>query len=217
MLAGIITNFSQAKLAKSQGADILELRLDLVKKNNLAYTPHLLKKIKKQLKLPVILTIRKKSEGGNYSGPDSGRTELFFRLLPLSDYIDLEITSLNSFKKVISLAKKHNNKLILSYHDFKKTPADSQLQALFDRAANHGPFITKFACFNRNLSDLSRLLVFCKTRSKSAKISVIPMGKYSQPGRVICALLGSYLTYGFVEAPVVSSQLSLKQLKLLLK
>ncbi|MBU0951889.1 MAG: type I 3-dehydroquinate dehydratase [Elusimicrobia bacterium] len=215
-IAGIITNLKEAQTAKFQGADIVEIRLDLFSKNQLKTAPQLFQKIKKQLKLPIILTIRKKSEGGSFSGNEKERSSLFNRFIPLSDFVDLELSSANNLGNIINLTKKFDKKLILSYHNFKKTLKYSQLLSFLKASQAHKPFLTKIAMFVANDNDFLQLLNFCKIHSKLSNIAIIPMGHLSQLGRVICPILGSYLTYGYINTPVVANQLSLKQLKIIL-
>ena len=116
-------------------------------------------------------------------------------------------------RRVTSNAYKFNKKVILSYHNFKKTPKNSQLLKLLKDSLHYDPFLTKLAVFASNDADFLRLLNFCKMHSKSSNTAIIPMGHLSRFGRAICPILGSYLAYGYINTPVVANQLSLKQLK----
>lgn len=216
-LVGIVTSFNEARIAKSYGADLVEIRLDLLEKISLEKASRLFKDIKEHLKLPIILTIRKKSEGGSFKGTDASRLKFFSVFTPLSDYIDIEISSVKSLKGIIYLSKTKKKKLILSYHNFINTPSFSQIDSIIKQASASKPFITKIACFCNTTADFIRLLDLCKNQAKSSNLAIIPMGKFSQIGRILCPMLGSSLAYGYIDASVVSNQLSLKQLKLMLK
>ena len=79
-------------------ADVIELRLDYMKKPDLK---RLL--VKKQ----VIVTVRKKKEGGKLSIPDSKRMELLENAVDLkADYVDVELSTNKSLIKKLMKNKK---------------------------------------------------------------------------------------------------------------
>lgn len=80
---------AQVEAAAAQGADAVELRLDLME--------HLsdddLQRVRQSVPpgLRVILTIRSVAEGGQWDGPDDDRVSRLIRLGPLADEIDVEL------------------------------------------------------------------------------------------------------------------------------
>ena len=124
MLAAVVTarNYSEAinDIKKSRDADLIELRLDYVKKLD----DKKLKNIIRICKKPVIVTVRKKTEGGFFSGNEKERIQILENAIKFNaDYVDIEYPSdKNSIKNLIK--NKKNSKVIVSYHNFKKTPAN---------------------------------------------------------------------------------------------
>lgn len=74
-IVGVITSLNEAEIAKKCGADLVELRVDLLRNYN--YSEILIKNIKKNLKLPIICTIRIKKEGGKFDKPETEQLKLF--------------------------------------------------------------------------------------------------------------------------------------------
>ncbi|MFH2070999.1 MAG: type I 3-dehydroquinate dehydratase [Elusimicrobiota bacterium] len=212
----VIRSYGEVKKIKNSGADVIELRVDLLNKN-IASDPRkivrFIKRIKGSAGLPVITTIRLKNEGGKFSGSEKSRLAIFKKIIPYADYIDIELNS-SIFDAVCGLAK--NKKKIVSYHNFKMTPPGASIKHILERYKKTGLFrsprqcILKIACMVKNKRDLSRLLAFTEKYAKKWRVSVIPMGKCGQPGRIIAPSLGSVLSYFSASKPVAPGQITLK-------
>src|SRR5262244_3658583 len=95
--------------AKKLGADLCELRIDFLKDPDL-------KRILSARPLPVLATVRPKWEGGQYDGSEADRFGLLEdACLYGADYVDVEFRAYKDFPR-------RDAKLIVSYHDFEKTP-----------------------------------------------------------------------------------------------
>src|SRR5260370_21632202 len=82
----------------------------------------------KPLRLPKILTIRDPREGGKESLSESERLNLFRELLPHVDYIDVELRNFSLYSDALAAARTSAKQLIVSVHDFDKTPRVEQMQ-----------------------------------------------------------------------------------------
>ncbi len=202
-----------AQSAGKLGADILELRVDMLDScyRTGEKVSSVIRQLKKEVKLPVILTIRSSNEGGMAKIADGRRLDIFREAISETDLVDIEISSDRINSKVIELAKTRNKKVILSFHNFEKTPALSYLKDQAEKARDMGCDILKIAAMANNMEDVRRLLNFCSIWEKT-KISVMSMGYLSEISRLTGFLFGSCLTYGFIEQPVASGQLSVKDL-----
>ncbi|MCK4401816.1 type I 3-dehydroquinate dehydratase [bacterium] len=202
-----------ARSAQKLGADILELRVDMLDPcyHTGEKVSSVIRQLKKEVKLPVILTIRSSNEGGMARITDSRRLDIFREAISETDLVDIEISSDRINSKVIELAKTRNKKVILSYHNFEKTPALSYLKNQAEKALDMGCDILKIAAMANNIEDVRRLLNFCSVWKKT-KISVMSMGYLSEISRLTGFLFGSCLIYGFIDKPAVSGQLSVKNL-----
>ncbi len=202
-----------ARSAQKLGADILELRVDMLDPcyHTGEKVSSVIRQLKKEVKLPVILTIRSSSEGSMAKIAGSKRLDIFMEAISETDLVDIEISSDRINSKVIELAKTQNKKVILSYHNFEKTPAIPYLKNQAEKACDMGCDILKIAAMASNMEDVRRLLYFC-SKWKKTRISVMSMGCLSEISRLTGFLFGSCLTYGFIDQPVASGQLSVKDL-----
>ena len=113
--------------ARTDGADMIELRIDdicrSIKPSDIK--THI-KKIRSRVKLPLIATIRPEKEQGmkNSCCPaDKERLELFKSIIGLVDMIDIEISSESINREIVEMGHKKHKLVIISYHNFEKTPA----------------------------------------------------------------------------------------------
>ena len=136
---------------------------------------------------------------------------LFREAISETDLVDIEINSDRINSKVIELAKTRNKRVILSFHNFEKTPALPYLKNRAEKACKLGCDILKIAAMANNMEDARRLLNFCSSWKKT-RISVMSMGNLGAVSRLAGFLFGSCLTYGFIDKPVASGQLSVKDL-----
>jgi 3-dehydroquinate dehydratase-1 len=175
--------------------DIVELRLDLIPL--------------RPVDLPSIATIRLASEGGQWTKPDADRLPLFDAALRQCTAADIELRS-PLLDKVSTLAAKHQKALIISYHDFDKTPPLAELRQVLFRAANYGT-VVKIATFTKTEDDLATLRELFKENC-SAALCVLGMGPLGPQTRVEFPKLGSCFTYGYLDAPVAPGQPSAREL-----
>lgn len=211
-----VLNDASVETAQSAGklsADILELRVDMLERcyHTGEKVSSVISQLKKEVKLPVILTIRSSKEGGQAEIIDNKRLDIFRKAISETDLVDIEISSDRINSEVIELAKTQNKKVILSYHDFEKTPTIAYLKNQAEKACELGCDILKIAAMANNMEDVQRLLNFCSNWNKT-KISVMSMGYFGAMSRLAGFLFGSCLTYGFIDQPTVSGQLSVKDL-----
>ncbi len=188
-------------------ADILEIRVDLIKGIDLKWTKKFLKKTEK----PWILTIRKQSQGGNFEGPEALRLKLISEYLALNPtYLDIEYDVDLSFVK--KLKKSYPNlKFIRSFHDFKKTPNNLDE---FISLKYHPLFeVHKFAFRANSMLDTLKLMSYLKKNNRQMAISLVAMGKYGHPLRICGRILKNAICYASANiSNKIASQLSVKEL-----
>ncbi|MBI3318944.1 MAG: type I 3-dehydroquinate dehydratase, partial [Candidatus Omnitrophica bacterium] len=144
--------------------------------------------------LPLIGTIRTKREGGKAKISDSSRIALYQKIAPLVEAIDVEIISGSTLKEVRSIASKNKNVLIISHHNFSRTPNERELKEIAEKAISGGADIIKIATFAQNESDVIRLFEFT-SRYKNEKLVTIAMGAKGSISRLMFPLAGSLMTY----------------------
>ncbi len=190
--------------ASTEG-DLLEWRLDLFKEIDVPT----LALLRQKLSLPVIFTLRKKSQGGSFQGSEEDRLRLIVKLASLSpDYFDLEYDTSPEF--IAQFARDFPSiKRIISYHNFEETPAS--LDSLLPRLCVHRGDLYKIACHACSTNDSLRLLLF----SPPIPLIKICMGDKGHPTRILGKLRGSPWVYAAPseEKKVVEGQLTIEELR----
>jgi len=199
--------------AKREGAGIAELRIDLFSS---AAPAHVLREIRKFHAFPTIATLRSRREGGSWRGGEKERLSLFRAVLPRVDAVDIELSSGTILKEVAGAAHKAKKTVIISFHDFRKTPSAPRLAAVLRQAKSRGADIVKIAAFARSADDVKRLADFTLA-NRSKNLIVIAMGKKGTVSRILFPALGSLVTFAHGGQRTAPGQLSCRALAGLLK
>ena len=206
------TSIERAHIAIKEAdrwADLIELRVDYLRSADLVL---LLGSCQK----PLIVTNRRKEEGGKYRGEERKRLSVLEKAVDLgTDYVDVELAAETSFLKNL-IRNREKTQVILSFHDFRRTPSLRELQKLFSRMTRLGADVIKIVPFagawEDNLTILS-LIPFAKERGQ--KIVAFCMGEKGKISRVISPLLGAAWTYASLDKNRNSApgQLTVQELK----
>jgi len=136
-------------------------------------------------------------------------------------YVDIEINSSDKLKtKIIQRATQNKTKIILSYHDFNKTPKLSFLKNIVLKSFLSGADFVKIACMVHCCADNLRLLNLLDINGKySGRIVVVGMGKIGRVTRVASVLLGSPFNYSFFDGDdsMAPGQLGMRKFKKIIK
>ena len=195
--------------AKELGADILELRIDLISED-----PYKILKDLKELGLPVIITNRMKKEGGAWTGSETRRIQELISLIPYADAVDIELCAPER-DIVVKKAKNTGKKIIISTHDFQNTPDVKTMEDSIRESFDAGADIAKLAVMPHSLDDVLHL--FEVTLHSCGPVCTIAMGDIGKHSRAISPLYGSVMTYGYVDIPVAPGQLRVDELKYMMK
>jgi 3-dehydroquinate dehydratase-1 len=194
--------FSMEKVldVKRAGAAMFEMRIDCYKApidTIVAY----LQKVKSEAALPMIGTVRE----NEWTSKD--RVAIFKAIMPFVDSIDLELgTPISNEVRGFAQGKT----IIVSEHDYNKTPSNDILTDIVKRSIDQGAGIVKLAVMANNRDDVRRLFTF--TQECTTPVVTIAMGPHGTISRVIAPLFGSLFTYGYIEKSVAPGQLSAKKL-----
>ncbi len=194
-------------------ADLIELRVDYLDRVNLAPLLQCREK-------PLIVTHRREEEGGNYKGEETERLAVLKEAIDLEgDYIDVELATERSFLRRL-IKNKGGTQVILSFHDFQRTPSPKELQRLFGQMVRLGADVIKMVSFARfwedNLSILS-MIPFAKRRRQ--KIVAFCMGEKGKLSRIFAPFLGAAWTYASLSRVKTSApgQLTVEEMKAIWK
>lgn len=197
-------------------ADLMEIWLDQIKDLDLP-------KIIKKAHLPLICVNKPTKEKGKFKGTEKKRIKILKQAIDLgASYVDIGIdTDQKLLKQLIKNKKK--TKVIISYHNFNKTPDIKKMFEKAKKAYKLGADIAKIAVYAQKTEDNLKIFELTqKICSRKKKIISMCMGSEGKISRIICPMLGSYLMY----APVEDSKKSadgqitvndLKKIKIILK
>ncbi|MFH0965869.1 MAG: type I 3-dehydroquinate dehydratase, partial [Planctomycetota bacterium] len=165
-------------------ADLVEFRLDLMDDFDL---PGLLAAHRDR----AIITARPARQGGQWPGSERARVSVLRDAIRLgAAYVDVELDSIHEF------AAKGASTLIVSYHDFMRTPDD--LPAILMRMVSVGAHVAKFACLVQDQSDNLKLLSLLER--KPIPVIAVGLGERGLPSRILGAKLGGFLTFASLDS-----------------
>ena len=108
-------------------------------------------------------------------------------------FVDVEIESGTAYREeIVAEARSHGCRVIVSHHDYERTPERPALEACVSACFEAGADIAKIACMVRSDRENARLLALLDT---DRKIVVVGMGEKGKLTRMLAPLLGSPFTY----------------------
>ncbi len=190
--------------AKFDGLDIAELRIDRYESVEPLYV---LDHVTRFAALPTIATIRTKTEGGAWEGPEADRLELFRAVLPHVDGVDIELSAAGILTELVDEAHAIDKVVVISNHNFDETPSLVELEDMANRAKAAGADYVKISTMASAQRDVDTLATFT-LRNAELGVIVIAMGTYGPISRVFFPALGSRMTYAHAGGhPPVPGQL----------
>lgn len=113
-------------------------------------------------------------------------------------FVDVEVEASDEYKKaIVGMARTAGCKMIISYHNFEKTPQKAELEHIIECCFASGADIAKIACRVNSEKDNARLLgLLCESRP----LLVMGMGDIGKISRIVSPFLGSPFTYASLQA-----------------
>ena len=171
--------------------------------------------------VPLIFTCRIDIEGGmgQISRHRDIRLDVITQAMAtgLVDIVDVELCNDVDFIESIRYGADQNGvKLILSSHDFEKTPDESMILERLGRAQDLGADIAKLAAMPNNSQDVLLLLnATLKARTDFLEIPMITisMGKQGLVSRLAGGLFGSDMTFAMGAVESAPGQIPIQELR----
>ncbi|HSD04336.1 MAG TPA: type I 3-dehydroquinate dehydratase [Nitrosopumilaceae archaeon] len=194
-------------------SDYAEIRLDFMEPHKI---PLALNLVRKDLKR-CVCTLRPKSEGGKFSSSEKNRTSILKLIAEYDPYlIDIEYNTIRKNKNLQQYLKKTKTDLLVSWHDFKKTPNSSVLKNMLKKMNKFSKNI-KIVTTARSIGDTAKVLSLYKEISKKNNLIAFAMGDYGRMSRILCTQIGSPYTYVSLGKPIAPGQFSLDEVKSIFK
>ncbi|MGX7197636.1 type I 3-dehydroquinate dehydratase [Enterococcus olivae] len=214
----------EAEKANQTAADIIEWRVDYFENVHVMEDVlDALTVIREALPQKVLLfTFRTKEEGG-----EKAMTLTEYQQLCLSaaasqkiDLIDVELARVEFLGRGFVAALKENKvKIIMSSHDFEKTPDDATLVFRINVMNQFGADIGKLATMPQQLQDVLRIMgIVSKARGfNQLPLAVMAMGDLGKVTRITGEITGSVFTFGSLDQASAPGQIPVAQLKEILE
>ena len=210
-----------AKNIKELGADIIEWRADwyqdVFDKNEMLNT---LERLRGTLgNMPLLFTFRTGKEGGACKIDPEMYVNINRRAIKSGniDMVDIELfTGEAEVFELVQLAKEHGVKIVMSNHDFQKTPPKEEIIARLRKMQEIGADIPKIAVMPQNKKDVLTLLSATEEMvSKYAKCPIVTMSMSGTGviSRLCGEVFGSAMTFGAAGKVSAPGQMEVKDLK----
>lgn len=200
-----LSRILQSSLKRS---DYVEIRFDFMEPNKV---PIALNLIKKHLSR-CVCTLRPRSEGGKFSSNEKNRISILKLIAAYDPYLlDVEYNTMRKNKVLHQYLKKSKTNLLISWHDFTKTPNISFLKSMRKKMTKYSKNI-KIVTTAKSMKDTLGILSLYKFQS-NANLIAFAMGDYGRMSRILCTQLGSPYTYVSLGKPVAPGQFSLDEIK----
>lgn len=214
----------QAKNLKEDSVDVIEWRADwfhgVFRWNEVQEILEELHDILEEI--PLIFTFRTKEEGGEKSIAAKDYKTLLEQVAEsqLVDLIDVELFQGKELVcKVIEYAHRYNVKVIVSNHDFAKTPSKEEMLNRLCQMQEYGGDLLKIAVMPQSKKDVLTLLettVEMQETKATQPLITMSMAKQGVISRLCGEMFGSVMTFGAGENVSAVGQVKIQKLRTIL-
>lgn len=212
---------AQAEDVKQTPVDIVEWRMDWFEKvEDVQAVVDMAKKLRDVFpNTPILATFRSHKEGGERELSKQAYVQLNIEVAKSSfvDAVDVELfTGDEEVASIVNAAHQVGVKVIMSNHDFDKTPAYEEIISRLTAMQEKGADISKIAVMPTNKSDVLELLK--ATNDMCEKYADRPIITMSMAGtgvisRLCGEVFGSCLTFGAAKQASAPGQMGVHDLK----
>ena len=207
-------------IMSSNNADLIEWRIDFFDQvedaEKLVETAKKLRQVMSEM--PLLTTFRTHFEGGVKKLSEEEYFDICRVLIKekATDLLDLELFRKTSkLKEIIAEAHENNIYIIMSNHDFDKTPATSELERRLTLMKTFSADIAKIAVMPNSARDVLNLLLATDNMKYKLNCPLITMamGDLGKVTRISGEVFGSCLTFGTVGDASAPGQIKSTNLK----
>ena len=211
----------EARVVAAKQPDLLEWRVDFFE--DLA-EPEAVLATARALRaqaggLPILFTRRHAREGGEPIALQEPQVVALYEAVCASgcvDLVDFEMgNDAQDLVRVRAAARGAGLPLVLSFHDFKRTPPIAELVERFRQAESLGADVAKVAVMPQSLEDVHALLGATLQASSTVGVPVISMamGRLGAVSRLCGGVFGSALTFAVGAAASAPGQMPIEDVR----
>ena len=189
-------------------SDYVEIRFDFLKAEQI---PQVLEDVKKDLK-KIVCTLRPKSEGGKFYGTERERISILKLIAEYNPFLlDVEFNTMKKEKSLVKYLKMTKTNLLISGHDFKKTPNFTELKKKLNQMSKYSSNV-KIVTTAKTTDDATRVLQLYNKKGKTNLIA-FAMGDSGRISRILSLYLGSPYAYVSLGKAIAPGQFSVDEIK----
>ncbi|MTD26313.1 type I 3-dehydroquinate dehydratase [Erwinia sorbitola] len=169
--------------------------------------------------VPLLFTFRSKKEGGEHELSDDAYFNLNSEIARsgLVDLIDIELFNEEPrIRALVAQAHSAGVKVIMSNHDFHKTPSKTEIIARLCRMQTLGADLPKIAVMPQSPHDVLVLLdatLTMKEEHATCPLITMSMGKTGVISRLAGEVFGSAMTFGAARQASAPGQIAVQSLR----
>jgi 3-dehydroquinate dehydratase I len=172
--------------------------------------------------VPIIFTRRSAMEGGEPTHITEAQVIDLYGAICESrtvDFVDYELANPSeSVRAVRAASRRHGVGMIMSFHDFKRTPPLDEILGKFKHAERSGADVAKVAAMPQGLEDVLAVLSATLKASREVGIPLISMsmGPYGSVSRMLGGLFGSAVSFAVGKSASAPGQIPVDDLRTVL-
>lgn len=199
----------QINQAFNYGADYVEIRFDFLNLSEMAQAMSISNMINKK----AVYTLRAPDEGGHFKGSTAQRIAWLKKLAASKPMLlDVELNTIKYNTCLTDYLKAQNVSLLISWHDFEKTPQDAELKRLLYEMRTYSQNIKMVATAQTTVDSLRLLDLY--ENARELNLIAFAMGDAGVISRVLCVIIGNApFTYASLEKAISPGQLTIKQMR----
>lgn len=211
---------AEAAVVAAKQPDLIEWRADFFESiADAAAVAELAGRIKDAGKgIPILFTCRWSREGGEKIALSQAEVVSLHRAVCESghvDFIDFEMSNEpDQVRQVRELSRANATQLILSFHDFQRTPGVEELNQRFAQAEQLGADVAKIAVMPRDMADVLTLLTATLQSSQTLGIPLVSMamGGLGAVTRLCGGAFGSAMSFAVGQSASAPGQMPIEDL-----
>jgi 3-dehydroquinate dehydratase-1 len=189
-------------------SDYVEIRFDFLKTDEI---PKTLETIKGDIKR-IVCTLRPRTEGGKFKGSEKERIAILKLIAEYNPFlIDVEFNTVKKNKEFARYLKTTKTKMLISWHDFRKTPSLSELEKKIKDMSKFSSNV-KIVTTAKSIEDSTRILQTYR-KNNIDNLIAFAMGDMGRISRILCLYFGSPYTYVTLGKPIAPGQFNVDQVK----
>ncbi|MFC0711558.1 type I 3-dehydroquinate dehydratase [Azorhizophilus paspali] len=209
------------RIGSNKDVDIAEFRIDYL---DIALDGEALAKLGPQVAKalngkPMILTFRTKAEGGATAIADEAYGNLYSTLIKagFADMLDVEMFRDEAVVgQIVAEAHKAGVAVVMSNHDFEKTPATEEIVARLRRQQELGADVLKIAVMPHDAGDVLKLLDATwqmRSRYTDRPLLTMSMAGVGAVSRLSGEVFGQAMTFGMIGQASAPGQIEVTELR----